>query len=128
MKNGKSYLSKELAFPLAHYPHLREVNGFLFVSGISARKKDGTIEGKDIKTQTRAVLENLKTILSLAGADLTHLVDLTVFLTDMENYSGYNEVYNRYFNAENGPTRTTVSVKELPGKDLLIEMKGTAVS
>jgi 2-aminomuconate deaminase len=62
---------------------------------------------------------------------LEHLVDLTVFLVDMADYDGFNEVYNQYFDAVSGPTRTTVAVKELPCKPpnrLLIEIKAVALA
>lgn len=125
---GKSYILRNLAQPLAHYPHMRLANGFLYISGVSARQPDGTVEGKNnIEVQTEAVIENLRAILQAASADLSHVVDITAFLLDMRHYAGYNTVYNRYFTAENGPTRTTVGVKELPGPDLLIEMKAVAV-
>jgi 2-aminomuconate deaminase len=62
---------------------------------------------------------------------LEHLVDLTVFLVDMADYDGFNEVYNQYFDAVSGPTRTTVAVKQLPCKPpnrLLIEIKAVALA
>lgn len=58
--------------------------------------------------------------------NLGSIVDCSVFLTDMSNFSGYNSVYNAYFDAENGPTRTTVAVKQLPHPNLLIEIKAVA--
>ena len=104
--------------------------------GISSRRFDNTHAGvvvhpdgrvdKDIRAQTEAVLENIRVILRAAGAELEHVVDITVFLTDMKDYAGMNEVYNRYFNKEGGPTRTTVGVRELPHPSLLVEMKAVA--
>ncbi len=138
MPNGVSYYLGERAKPLAQYPHARKINGLIYVSGTSSRRADNTIEGAlvnddgtldlDIRTQTRAVIENIREILKAAGADLEHLVDVTVFLVDMEDYAGYNEVYNTYFNAETGPTRTTVAVHQLPHPHLLIEIKAVAVA
>lgn len=136
--NGQAYILDERAKALAHYPHMRCAGGFLFVSGTSSRRPDNTIEGAtvepdgtlslDIRTQTRAVLENIRTILQAAGADLSHLVEITTFLVDMKDYPGYNEVYNTYFNAETGPTRTTVAVHQLPHPHLLIEIKAIALA
>ncbi|HEY4222009.1 MAG TPA: RidA family protein [Myxococcota bacterium] len=126
---------------LALYPHARIVRAAegdktVFVSGISSRRFDNTHAGvtvhadgrvdKDIKAQTEAVLENIRVILRAAGAELENVVDMTVFLTDMKDYAGMNEVYNRYFNQETGPTRTTVGVRELPHPNLLVEMKAIA--
>ncbi len=138
MNNGTAYFLSDRAKPLAQYPHARRVNGFLFVSGTSSRRPDNVIEGAtprsdgdfdlDIRVQTKAVIENIRTIVQAAGADLAHLVDLTVFLTDMRHYAGFNEVYNSYFDAETGPTRTTVAVSQLPHPHLLIEIKAVAVA
>ncbi|KAI8809820.1 Endoribonuclease L-PSP/chorismate mutase-like protein [Cladochytrium replicatum] len=122
---------------LAKYPHAKKVGNTVYVSGISSRRFDNTWEGVeelpdgtwklDIRAQTRAVIENIKTILEAAGGGLEHLVDVTVFLVDMNDYAEMNEVYNEYFTAENGPTRTTVAVKQLPNPRLLIEIKSVAV-
>lgn len=116
---------------------MRAAGGFLFISGISARKEDGTVEGVtrsadgnkilDIGKQTAAVIENLSAVLHAAGAGLEHLVEMTAFLVDMRDYRGFNEVYNRYFEAKTGPTRTTLGIRELPGVDLLVEIKAIAV-
>lgn len=121
---------------LAHYPHARRVGNLLFVSGVSSRRFDDTHAGvtvhadgrieKDIALQTEAVLENIRAILKAAGGDLENVVDITTFLVDMKDFPGYNAVYNRYFEQETGPSRTTVAVSELPHPNLLIEMKAIA--
>ena len=133
---SEAILLKDRAKALAHYPHARRVGNLLFFSGCSSRRPDNTHEGvilhpsgvieKDIRAQTRAVLENMRVILQAAGGDLDDLVDITTFLVDMKDFAGYNEVYNQYFDAETGPARTTVAVRELPHPNLLIEMKGVA--
>ena len=124
------------ARPLAHYPHARRAGDLLFLCGTSSRRPDNTHAGVtvaedgsvtlDIAQQTRAVIENMRVILQAAGADLSDLVDLTTFLVNMSDFSGYNAVYNEYFDAQTGPARTTVGVRELPHPNLLIEMKGIA--
>eukprot|EP01112_Ceratiomyxa_fruticulosa_P010700 TRINITY_DN2841_c0_g1_i1.p1 TRINITY_DN2841_c0_g1~~TRINITY_DN2841_c0_g1_i1.p1 ORF type:complete len:148 (-),score=26.65 TRINITY_DN2841_c0_g1_i1:22-465(-) len=136
--NGTSFIFDERAKALAHYPHMRKAGGFLYVSGISSRRPDNTYEGVsqnpdgtvtlDIKKQTAAVFSNIEAILHAAGANLSHVVDVTVFLVDMKDYGGMNEVYNSLFNAETGPTRTTVAVHQLPNPNLLIEVKAVAVA
>lgn len=132
----KSYTVEELAQPLAAYPHARRVGDLIFVSGVSCRRadnshkgvtihEDGTVE-KDIREQADAVLENIDRILQEAGSGIDDVVDITVFLVDMEDYGGFNEVYNRYFDADTGPTRTTVAVHQLPHPNLLVELKVVA--
>lgn len=137
-KNGKSIVIADGAPALAHYPHMREVNNFLYISGLSSRRPDGSHIGAtknedgswdlDIEKQTVGVLDNLNDLLLAVGADLSHLVDVTVFLTDMSLFPGYNKVYNSFFDAQTGPTRTTVAVKQLPHPNILIEVKAVAVA
>ncbi|KNE65666.1 hypothetical protein AMAG_09648 [Allomyces macrogynus ATCC 38327] len=135
--NGTGYILKDRAQALAAYPHARRVNGLLFVSGTSSRNLDGTHVGvvekpdgtyeRDIKAQTRAVIKNIEAIIrESTGHGLESVVDLTVFLVDMKDYKGFNEVYNEFFDAHTGPSRTTVAVAELPSPKLLIEIKAIA--
>jgi len=120
------------ATPLGAYPHIKRVGDFLFVSGTSSRRADNSIVGVelidginqyDIKAQTKAVLENISDILAEENATLNDVVDVTTFLVDMDDFKGYNETYAQFFNKENGPTRTTVAVHQLPHPDLVVEMK-----
>ncbi|KAF9201439.1 hypothetical protein BGZ49_008311 [Haplosporangium sp. Z 27] len=137
-KNGTPVILSDRAQALAHYPHARIVNGMIYVSGISSRRLDNTYEGVkelengkfelDIKAQTKAVIENIKVILESKGANLENIVDMTVFLTDMKDYGAMNEVYNQYFEAATGPSRTCVGVLSLPSPKLLIEIKAIALA
>lgn len=124
------------AAALGNYPHARRVGDFIYVSGTSSRRADNTHIGAeqrpdgtwelDICKQTRAVIENIGRILEAAGAGLEHVVDITTFLVSMNDFRGYNEVYGEFFDAQTGPTRTTVAVCELPHPNLLIEIKAIA--
>lgn len=128
-------IAADRAQPLGRYPHTRRVGSWVFVSGTSSRRPDNTYAGAelsptgewqlDIKNQTRAVLENILHYLQLNGGDLSHLVDVTVFLKNMTDFDAYNEVYNSFFHTT-GPCRTTVEVSALPRPQILIEIKGTA--
>ena len=80
----------------------------------------------DIRAQTRGVLENMRMQLTDLGADLEDLVDLTCYLVSMNDFGGFNEVYNSYFDAATGPPRTTVAVHQLPHPHILVEITGTA--
>ncbi len=128
-------IAADRAQPLGRYPHTRRVGSWVFVSGTSSRRPDNTYAGAelnpagewqlDIKVQTKAVLENILHYLQLNGGDLSHLVDVTVFLKNMADFDAYNEVYNSFF-PTTGPCRTTVEVSALPRPQILIEIKGTA--
>lgn len=132
----KAIILDDRAQALARYPHARVVGDLLFVSGVSSRRFDNTHEGvvlhpdgrveRDIRAQTRAVLGNIRTILQAAGCELSACVDITVFLVDMKDYAGMNEIWNEHFSKEAGPARTTVGVSELPHPNLLVEMKAVA--
>lgn len=123
------------ARPLGNYPHVKRVGDFIYVSGTSSRRPDNTHEGADlaedgtwvldIKKQTKAVIENIATLLEAAGADLKDVVDITTYLVDMNDFAGYNEVYGTFFD-HTGPTRTTIAVYQLPHPNLLIEIKAIA--
>jgi len=123
------------ATPRGRYPHIKRVGDFLFVSGTSSRRADNTFAGAevdalgtthlDIRAQTRAVIENLRDILTSAGADLQDLAEISTFLVNMNDFAGYNEVYGEYFDHD-CPARTTVVVHQLPHPHLLIEMKAIA--
>ena len=111
------------ARPRGRFPHVKRAGDFLFVSGTSSRQADDTIEGiGDIRVQTRAVLTNIRDILRSMDADLSDIVEVTSYLVDMNDFSGYNETYAEFFDYD-GPTRTTVAVRELPNPQLLIEIR-----
>lgn len=114
---------------------MRVAGDTVYVSGTSSRRPDGTFAGAhadpmgvtdlDIRAQTRAVIENIGTALGAVGATLDDLVQVTVYLVSMNDFGGYNEVYGEFFD-ENGPTRTTVAVHQLPHPHLLVEMQAVA--
>jgi 2-aminomuconate deaminase len=121
--------------PRGRFPHVKVAGDFVFVSGISSRRPDGTIAGAsvdttgtatfDIRAQTRAVLENLGDVLASVETTLKDLVAVDTYLVSMDDFGGYNDVWGEYFD-ETGPTRTTVAVRELPHPHLRIEMKAVA--
>ncbi len=85
---------------------------------------DGQVR-RDIGAQTRAVIKNISDILQSVGADLGDVVEISSFLTDMQDFEEYNKVYSEFF-GYGGPTRTTVAVHQLPHPDILIEIKAVA--
>jgi 2-aminomuconate deaminase len=120
------------AKPRGRFPHVKRAGDYLFVSGTSSRRPDDTIAGAqadshgsarlDIRAQTRAVIENIRDILTSVGAELRDVVEVSSYLVNMADFAGYNEVYAEHF-SEQVPARTTVAVHQLPHPHLLIEMK-----
>jgi len=130
-------MSKKTVTPRGAFPHTKRVGDFIFVSGTSARRADNTTAGVElvdemgtkrlnIEVQTREVLRNIEKNLAKEGATLKDVVDITSFLVNMNDFAGYNKAYAEFFNAETGPTRTTVAVHQLPHPDLAIEVKAVA--
>ena len=113
--------------PIGPYSQAIKANGFIYLSGqVALDPKSGELVGSDIRQQTERVLENIKGILEAAGANLHHVIKTTVFLKDMNDFSGMNETYARYFTAA-PPARSTVQVSRLP-KDALVEIEVIAGS
>ncbi len=107
--------------PDAPYATAIKANGFLFVSGNVSVGRDGKPVAGDIRLQTRQVLENLKGIVEAQGASLRDAVKVNVYLTDIKDFAGMNEVYRSFFPSE-PPTRTTVGVKELSRPEFIVEI------
>jgi 2-iminobutanoate/2-iminopropanoate deaminase len=84
----------------------------LFVSGQGPIDKNGKVIPGDIGSQTKATLENFKRIMEAAGSDMDCVLQTTVYLKDLAEYSGMNEVYSSFFN-DPKPARTTVQAGDL---------------
>lgn len=94
-------------------------NGFIFCAGqIGINPETGTlVEG--IQEQTKQVLRNLSEVLKEAGSDLSKVVKTEVFLTDMNNYKVFNEIYAEVFSSDPKPARYTIGVSSLPANALV---------
>jgi 2-iminobutanoate/2-iminopropanoate deaminase len=100
-------------------------NGVIYIAGQGAHSRDP--EGKfptDIATHTKKVLDNVKTLDEAGGGTMDSILQLTVFLTKIEDYDEMNRVFKTYF-LHGGPARTTVAVAALPGQSL-VEINCTA--
>jgi 2-iminobutanoate/2-iminopropanoate deaminase len=97
----------------------------LFVSGQTGRHPVTGELGKDIREQTRNVLERIKQILTAAGSSMDNVLTATTYVIKREDVPAYNEEYAKYFPTSK-PARTTVTVASLNSPDLLIEITVTA--
>ena len=113
-------------FQGAPYSQAIKANGFVFVSGqLSLRPGEKDLVPGDIKAQTQQVFANLRAILEAAGSSLDRLVKTTVFLQNLDDFGGMNEIYA----AEVGsspPARSTVEVAKLPS-GALVEIEAIAL-
>ena len=129
-----SFDSSRAPEPVGLYPHARRVGQLLFLSGVGPRTRGskeipgveldeaGNIVSYDIEAQCRSVFQNVRYILEDAGSSWDKIVDVTVFLTDMNaDFATYNRIYAEYF-AVNRPCRTTVEINALP-TPIAIELK-----
>jgi len=126
--------TKKAPEPVGAYPHARQAGGLLFLSGVGPRSpldntvagnvyaSNGDLQSYDIEAQCHAVFANVKAVLEAAGTEWNKLIDVTVFLTDMENdFATFNRLYSEYFSIAQ-PTRTTLEVAALP-TEIAIELK-----
>src|SRR5271154_524136 len=96
------------------YNHAVRVGDLLFCAGqIPIDPKDGNLISGDIKAQTERVLENVKTILDDQKLTFANVVKSTVFLTNLSDFAGMNEIYAKYFTTDI-PARSTIQGAALP--------------
>ncbi len=120
--------SEKLRKPHGIYSNAVKVkaNHLLFIKGTTARDKEGNIVGKgNIKAQTRQIFENIKIILEAAGGTFDHIVKMTLFVTDINQFKEIHEVRAEYFKKDY-PASTMVQVSRLAAEDLLIEIEAIA--
>lgn len=119
------------------YPHARRVGNLLFLSGVGPRQPgsdaipgnvvdaEGRLLSYDIEAQCRQVFANVRAVLEASDARWEDLVDVTVFLTDMQrDFAAYNRIYAEYF-TDAQPCRTTLGISALP-TPIAIELKCVA--
>jgi len=107
---------------IAPYSQAIEVGNMVYTSGqIGLSPVTNTLVGTDIGSQTQRVLKNLKAVLEAAGSDMEHVIKVTVYLKDMDDYAKVNDIYKDYFPGIK-PARSAVQVARLP-KDALVEIE-----
>ena len=120
--------------PVGAYPHARRIGDFLFLSGVGPRERGqkkipgvtldevGNITDYDIRVQTESVFRNIRYIIEDAGASWSGIVDVTVFLTNMnKDFPIVNTLYAEYFAGVNA-CRTTIEIGALP-TPIAVELK-----
>ena len=109
--------------PAAIGPYSQGViaGNLLFVSGqIPINPADGSLVSDSLESQANQVFENLRAIIQEAGTSFEHVLKLTIYLTDLENFAAVNKVMENYF-SQPYPARATVEVSRLP-KDVAVEI------
>ena len=123
--------------PVGPYPHARRAGNLLFLSGVGPRVRgskeipgvvlhaDGSIASYDIELQCRNCFANCRAVVEDAGARWEDVVDVTVFLTDIQrDFAAYNRIYAECFAGPGNPnpTRTTLGISALP-TPIAVEVK-----
>ncbi len=107
--------------PIGPYSQAVKTGNLLFISGqVALVPATGELITDHISEETNQVMKNLQAILTEAGANFSHVVKTTIFLSDMSLFADMNEIYGQYFAADAGagevsfPARETIAVKALP--------------
>lgn len=112
-----------LAKPKPPYSPVIVSGDLVYTAGQVAHDADGNVVEGGIADQTRQVLSNLRACLEAAGCSLDDVVKVTAFLTDLDDFPGYNEAYVEFF-SEPYPARTSVQAGLPPG--VLVEVEAVA--
>jgi reactive intermediate/imine deaminase len=122
----QSITPEGVAPPIAPYSWAIASQNLIFLAGHAGLDAEGLLVGpEDIRAQTRQTMENLRATLLAAGADFPQVVKTTVFLADVRDYAGMNEIYREYFPGP-PPARSTV-LTGFVVEGLLVEIEAIAV-
>ena len=112
--------------PIGPYSQAIIAGNLVFVSGqIALHPDSGELMIKDIETETKQVMENIRAILNEAGTDFDQVVKTSIFLVNMKDFVKVNEIYGTYF-SDHFPARETIQVAGLP-KNVNVEISVTAI-
>lgn len=111
----------------SHATAVAAAGRLVFVSGMTARRSDGSIAGiGDVAAQTRQVCENLAAALAAAGGTLDDVCRVDVYVRNMEDFAAIHEVRQQFFRPPL-PASTMVEVSKLAAPEYLIEISAIAV-
>lgn len=117
--------TNKVALPIGPYNQGVSIGNLIYTAGQIPLDQTGHMVGGGIKEQTEQVMANLKAVLEAAGSSLDKVVKATVFLKDLNDFAGMNEVYGKYFKSDTAPARSTIQAARIP-KDSLVEIEAVA--
>jgi 2-iminobutanoate/2-iminopropanoate deaminase len=125
VSTAKTVYTPEAPKPIGPYSQAVAAGNFVFCSGqLGLDPIGGELVGETAAEQAERAILNLKAVLVRAGSELSHVIQVTLYLKDMNDFAEVNEVYGRHF-IEMKPARTTVAVSQLP-KGALVELDAIA--
>jgi 2-iminobutanoate/2-iminopropanoate deaminase len=126
-KNICAVACSEAPTAIGPYSQAAKVGNTVYCSGqIGLSPITNALVGDDVGSQAHQALKNLQAVLKASGTDMEHVVKVTVYLKDLNDFAKINEIYKNYFPALK-PARATVQVSRLP-KDALIEIDCIAIA
>jgi enamine deaminase RidA (YjgF/YER057c/UK114 family) len=123
------FLTPSTLGPPPGYTHVVKVTGgqTIYLSGQIALDSSNNLIGKDdFRAQAQQVFENIKTALTTAGADFSHVVKLNIYLLDQSQLPLLREVRDLYINREAPPASTLIEVRSLAREEFLLEIEAIA--
>ena len=110
--------------PVGPYNQAILVDKTLYISGqVAINPKNNEVIKGSVEDATKLIMKNIQSILDEAGFNFKDVVRSKIYLTDMNNFSKVNAIYESYFEKNNEPARTTIEVSGLPlGVDVEIDM------
>ncbi len=123
----QEYRVAGLSEPISHYTDAVQAGDLLFISGCVPTDREGNVVGgDDVVAQTRQTLENIRAILSVAGATPADVVKVTIFLTDIDDRAAINPARQEFF-GEARPASTLIEVSRLAIPGIKVEIEAVAV-
>ena len=109
----KTINTKNAPQAIGPYSQAKVIGNFVFTSGQIPLRCDGSIVSDNFELECIQVLDNLTEILKASGSDISNIIKLTVYLTDLSKFDILNNVFSKYFR-DSLPARSTVEVSKLP--------------
>ena len=123
----KIIFTEKAPAPIGPYNQAVLVDNMLYTSGqIAINPLTNELVLENIETETKQVMENLKAVLEAAEMTFENVIKVSIFISDMNNFSKINSIYGAYFNEATAPARETVQVAGLP-KNVNVEISAIAV-
>lgn len=114
--------------PIGPYHHIAKAGQFISIGGTAGvNPATGQLAGPDVYAQTRQILDSFAVMLASVGSDLQHVLHITIFLKDMQDFEEMNRAYVETM-GDFLPARTVIGVNELPKPGIRLTMNLTAVT
>jgi len=124
----ETYTPKNTPTPIGPYNHIAKVGQFITIGGVAGiTPKTGELAGPDVFSQTEQILDSFNIMLNSVGSNLEHIVQINVFLLEMNDFEKMNQAYVEKM-GDYRPARTVIGVSELPKPGFRLTMNLTAIT